>query len=167
MEFSSFHGLHTTTLRCCTEAIPQPSKEFRDIQVKVHIRRPERDSWVYLGRALVSQEFMGQNSRVGMWSPTIIPARPCHLYPSSCALYDLRKGSGSLWRGENTLAGISHSYSENQSQVSDLQAEKRGNFVVISCIEGGSVVSWSLNVSISFTVTRCPLFTFLLNCVRL
>jgi len=31
----------------------------------VHIRRPEKDSWVYLGRALVSQEVVGQSSRVG------------------------------------------------------------------------------------------------------
>jgi hypothetical protein len=30
---------------------------------------------------------------------------------------------------------------------SDLQAEKRGNFVVIGCVEGSRVVSWSLNVS--------------------
>lgn len=52
--------------RCRIAAMPQPRKEFRDIQVKVHIRRPEKDSWAYLGRALVSQEFMGQNSRVGM-----------------------------------------------------------------------------------------------------
>jgi hypothetical protein len=42
-----------------------PAREFRDIQVKVHIRRPERDSWAYLGRALVSQEVVGQSSRVG------------------------------------------------------------------------------------------------------
>ena len=32
-------------------------------------------------------------------------------------------------------------------QSSDLQAERRGNFVVIGCIDGARVVSWSLNVS--------------------
>ena len=32
-------------------------------------------------------------------------------------------------------------------KVSDLQAEKRGNFVVIGCVEGSRVISWSLNVS--------------------
>jgi len=42
-----------------------PPREFRDIQVKVHIRRPEKDSWAYLGRALVTQEVVGQSSRVG------------------------------------------------------------------------------------------------------
>ncbi len=31
-------------------------------------------------------------------------------------------------------------------QNSDLQAEKRGNFVILSCVEGSDVVSWSLNV---------------------
>lgn len=31
-------------------------------------------------------------------------------------------------------------------QESNLQVEKRGNFVVISCVEGNNVVSWSLNV---------------------
>lgn len=45
--------------------IPTSAREFRDVQVKVHIRRPERDSWAYLGRALVSQEMTGQSSRVG------------------------------------------------------------------------------------------------------
>ena len=38
---------------------------FRDIQVKVHIRRPERDSWVYLGRGIATQEVTGHSSRVG------------------------------------------------------------------------------------------------------
>lgn len=31
-------------------------------------------------------------------------------------------------------------------QASDLLAEKRGNFVVVGCVEGSKVVSWSLNV---------------------
>jgi hypothetical protein len=35
-----------------------------------------------------------------------------------------------------------------KQQSSELQAEKRGNFVVVGCIEGSKVVSWSLNVSI-------------------
>ncbi|KIJ68523.1 hypothetical protein HYDPIDRAFT_82685 [Hydnomerulius pinastri MD-312] len=84
-------------------------REFRDIQVKVHIRRPEKDSWVYLGRALVSQEVMGQSSRVVIRAMT----------------------SGKV------LVAF--------GEVSDLQAEKRGNFVVIGCVEGAHVVSWSLN----------------------
>jgi hypothetical protein len=36
----------------------------------------------------------------------------------------------------------------------ELQAEKRGNFVVISSVEGVRVVSWSLNVCISHS-RRC------------
>jgi hypothetical protein len=45
---------------------PGPSRDnFRDIQVKVHIRRPERDSWVYMGRGIVTQEVTGHSSRVG------------------------------------------------------------------------------------------------------
>ncbi|KAG6851186.1 hypothetical protein H0H93_015196 [Arthromyces matolae] len=73
-----------------------PSRDaFRDIQVKVHIRRPEKDSWVYMGRGIVTQELSGHSSRVGA--------------------------------------------------TSDLQAEKRGNFVVVGCVEGSRVMSWSLN----------------------
>jgi hypothetical protein len=34
----------------------------------------------------------------------------------------------------------------NEQQASELQAEKRGNFVVVGSIEGSKVVSWSLNV---------------------
>ncbi|KAI6047696.1 hypothetical protein EDC04DRAFT_2619544 [Pisolithus marmoratus] len=90
-------------------SVAQPRREFKDIQVKVHVRRPERDSWMYLGRALVSQEFIGQSSRVVVRS--------------------MSSGKVLIVFGE----------------VSDLQAEKRGNFVVIGCIEGSSVVSWSLN----------------------
>ncbi|KAG5642460.1 hypothetical protein DXG03_002770 [Asterophora parasitica] len=49
---------------------PMPSRDnFRDIQVKVHIRRPERDSWVYMGRGVVTQEMTGQSSRVGGLPP--------------------------------------------------------------------------------------------------
>ncbi|KAI6008246.1 hypothetical protein F5J12DRAFT_69531 [Pisolithus orientalis] len=102
-------GQVTVTYDKPAGSVAQPSREFKDIQVKVHVRRPERDSWVYLGRALVSQEFMGQNSRVVVRS--------------------MSSGKVLVVFGE----------------VSDLQAEKRGNFVVIGCIEGGSVVSWSLN----------------------
>ncbi|KAH7929311.1 hypothetical protein BV22DRAFT_1057009 [Leucogyrophana mollusca] len=95
-----------------TSTVPPPpvqTREFRDIQVKVHIRRPESDSWAYLGRALVSQEVVGQASRV------VVRA--------------LTSGKILVVFGE----------------VSDLQAEKRGNFVVIGCIEGSRVISWSLN----------------------
>lgn len=52
---------------------------FRDIQVKVHIRRPERDSWVYMGRGLVTQEVTGHSSRVGAFTLQIA------LWPSSRA----------------------------------------------------------------------------------
>ncbi|KAF8140321.1 hypothetical protein EV363DRAFT_341515 [Boletus edulis] len=89
--------------------IATSSREFRDVQVKVHIRRPERDSWVYLGRALVSQEIAGQSSRVVVRS--------------------MSSGKVMVSFGE----------------LSDLQAEKRGNFVVIGCVESSRVVSWSLN----------------------
>ena len=41
-------------------------------------------------------------------------------------------------------------------QSSDIQAEKRGNFIVIGCVEGSHVVSWSLNVSGLFTNLELP-----------
>ncbi|ESK97897.1 hypothetical protein Moror_17179 [Moniliophthora roreri MCA 2997] len=89
---------------------PQAAREnFRDIQVKVHIRRPERDSWVYMGRGLVSQEVHGHSSRV--------------------VVRTLNTNKLITQFGEGT----------------DLQAEKRGNFVVIGCVEDMGVVSWSLN----------------------
>ncbi|KAJ3721475.1 hypothetical protein C8R42DRAFT_51015 [Lentinula raphanica] len=81
----------------------------REIQVKVHIRRPERDSWVYMGRGLVSQEVTGHSSRV--------------------VVRTLTTNKLLTQFGEGT----------------DLQAEKRGNFVVIGCVEDSGVVSWSLN----------------------
>lgn len=88
---------------------PAPRDTFRDIQVKVHIRRPDRDSWVYMGRGIVSQDISGQSSRV-------------------------------VVRAVSTGKVIAMF-----NEGSDLQAEKRGNFVVIGCVEGSRVVSWSLN----------------------
>jgi hypothetical protein len=44
-----------------------PHDKFREIQVKVHIRKPERDTWAYLGRGVVTQEVAGRSSRVGMF----------------------------------------------------------------------------------------------------
>lgn len=50
-----------------------PREAFRDIQVKVHVRKPERDAWTYLGRGLVSHEVMGHSSRVGMFCSLTAP----------------------------------------------------------------------------------------------
>lgn len=52
---------------------PSRSREgFPDIPVKVHIRRPGKDAWVYMGRATVTQEIYGQSSRVGEWYLSVI-----------------------------------------------------------------------------------------------
>ncbi|KAL1720760.1 hypothetical protein EV715DRAFT_250046 [Schizophyllum commune] len=91
------------------QAAPQPRESFREIQVKVHVRRPDRDNWTYLGKGLVTQELNGHSSRVVVRS--------------------LSTGKILSVFGEGV----------------DLQAEKRGNFVVISCVDGNRVVSWSLN----------------------
>lgn len=88
---------------------PRDREHFREIQVKVHIRRPEKDSWVYLGRGTVSQEVNGHSSRV-------------------------------VVRNNSTGKTIAVF-----SECSDLQVEKRGNFIIIMCVEGGRVISWSLN----------------------
>jgi hypothetical protein len=93
-----------------TPPAPAVKDNFREIQVKVHVRQAEKDSWLYLGRGVVTQEVYGQSSRV-------VVVR--HL------------GNG------KPIATF--------SEASDLQAEKRGNFIVIGCIDGSKVVSWSLN----------------------
>lgn len=64
------------SLTSCFTATVQPRESFREIAVKVHIRRPEKDSWVYLGRALVSQEVVGQASRVGTCRDWFYSERP-------------------------------------------------------------------------------------------
>lgn len=56
---------------------PSRSREpFPEIPVKVHIRRPGKDAWVYLGRATVTQEIHGQSSRVGEYLSVIPSAEP-------------------------------------------------------------------------------------------
>lgn len=54
----------TTTQSTETPAPPPAREAFRDIPVKVHIRRPDRDSWAYLGRAVVTQETIGRAPRI-------------------------------------------------------------------------------------------------------
>ena len=54
----------------------QPREPFREIPVKVHIRRPDRDAWVYVGRANVSLDnTTGHASQVGepiaLYSPPL------------------------------------------------------------------------------------------------
>ena len=44
----------------------ETSTGFKDVPVKVHVRRPDKDNWAYLGRALVSQELFGNSTRIGM-----------------------------------------------------------------------------------------------------
>lgn len=57
---------------CCSSRLntfhdpgSQNREPFREIPVKVHIRRPDRDSWVYVGRATVSLDTTGHSSQVG------------------------------------------------------------------------------------------------------
>ncbi|KAJ7786240.1 hypothetical protein B0H16DRAFT_1489748 [Mycena metata] len=106
-------------------APPAARDNFRDIQVKVHIRRPDRDSWVYMGRGVVSQDISGHSSRVGLY---------------------LCSATGTLLTSSTVVRAVSTGkVMAVFSEGSDLQAEKRGNFVVIGCVEGSRVVSWSLN----------------------
>jgi hypothetical protein len=52
-----------------------PPPAFREIPVKVHIRRPDRDNWTYLGRAVVAYEPHGPRgaaSRVGERAPRTV-----------------------------------------------------------------------------------------------
>jgi len=107
---TSNHDLYYAQPDSFTPPANPPARDhFREIQVKVHIRKPERDSWVYLGRGVVTQEITGHSSRV--------------------VVRNLSNGK------------VMTTFSES----SDLQAEKRGNFVVIGCVDGARVVSWSLN----------------------
>ncbi|KAF6766154.1 hypothetical protein DFP72DRAFT_8496 [Ephemerocybe angulata] len=106
-------GLESTStlFAALASTVAAPARDnFRDVQVKVHIRRPERDSWMYLGRGIASQEGAGGHS------------------------------SRVVVRSQST-GKVMAEFNES----SDLQAEKRGNFVVISMVDGSRVVSWSLN----------------------
>ncbi|OSD03171.1 hypothetical protein PYCCODRAFT_1434589 [Trametes coccinea BRFM310] len=96
-------------MRTVVASAAQPREPIRDIPVKVHVRKPEKDSWAYMGRGVVSQEITGQSSRVVVRSAT------------------------------------SHKILAVFGEGAALQAERRGNFVVIGCVEGNRVVSWSLN----------------------
>lgn len=57
--------LRTESLAATATPVPTRESNFRDVTVKVHIRRPEKDSWMYLGRGIASHEVNGHSSRVG------------------------------------------------------------------------------------------------------
>ncbi|KAH9175434.1 hypothetical protein EDB89DRAFT_1947058 [Lactarius sanguifluus] len=109
-----------------SNATAQPREPFREIPVKVHIRRPDRDAWVYVGRATVSLD-----NNTGRPSQVVVRAAST----------------------DKILTVFSES--------SELQAEKRGNFVVVGCLDGSKVVSWSLNALNSSETLR------LLACIEL
>lgn len=146
-------------------AVQQPRESFREIAVKVHIRRPERDTWVYLGRGMVSQEIVGQSSRVGA-CPMSYFLQEAKLVPAgsgSCCI--VTENHRHIQRGEHmhtcTNAGLILRVCR---KISDLRAEKRGNFVVIGCVEGSRVISWSLNVVSSIDFVICVTYC-LLSCL--
>lgn len=139
------------------DKVAAPNRDpFRDVQVKVHIRRPERDSWMYLGRGLASQEVSGHSSRVGEFArlgPASYRARRSRaltLAVETRTQSSARSLQGKSWQSSMRCACAisvpSLSDRRPHHQSSDLQAEKRGNFVVISMVDGSRVVSWSLNV---------------------
>ncbi|KIP11387.1 hypothetical protein PHLGIDRAFT_114521 [Phlebiopsis gigantea 11061_1 CR5-6] len=99
----------STPAASSSQTIAFNKDKFREIPVKVHVRRPDRDTWAYVGRAIVSQEAFGQGTRIVV------------------------------------RAHVSRKVVTAFSEGASLQAEKRGNFVVVSCVEGGRVISWSLN----------------------
>jgi hypothetical protein len=59
--------LAQTTLAPQIAPPPPPvlKDNFREIQVKVHVRTPGKDTWAYQGRGVVTQEITGHSSRVG------------------------------------------------------------------------------------------------------
>jgi hypothetical protein len=85
-------------------APPPPAREtFRDIAVKVHVRRPDKDTWLYLGRGLVSQELNGHSSRIGELRSSPLYSTPSihepTLRPPSRPFFDVQGGNRSIQRG--------------------------------------------------------------------
>lgn len=86
-----------------------PREPFREMQVKVHVRRQGKDMWSYVGRCTATQEILGQSSRIVI----------------------RQTATGRV------LAVF--------SELTDLQIEKRGNFIILASVEPDGIVSWSLN----------------------
>ncbi len=73
-------------MRAVVATAAQPREPIRDIPVKVHIRRPDKDSWAYMGRGVVSQEVTGQSSRVGARPSPRLATAPPHAF-LNCLVY--------------------------------------------------------------------------------
>ena len=79
-QFSFLRSFPGHDLLCLWRTVPEAGSslpgfqdKFREVAVKVHIRRPDRDTWAYIGRATVTHETFGQGSRIGM----LAACRPC------------------------------------------------------------------------------------------
>ena len=99
---------------------------------------------------MVTQEMTGHSSRVGEFPYLCAEAVTlANVKPHVSVVRNLSTGKVMATFGEVSRFGFLFStcclilYDKS----SDLQAEKRGNFVVIGCVEGSRVISWSLNVS--------------------
>ena len=78
-----------------------PRETFRDVAVKVHVRKPDKDSWVYLGRGIVSSEMVGRSNRIRTYpllSGCVSLAELCSRLPSR-EVYHFTKSTNSVWRG--------------------------------------------------------------------
>lgn len=99
---------------------------------------------MYLGRGIVTQEVTGHSSRVG--------AITTELYILTVDLIVVlvvrTVSTGKVMAIFSEVGDILlfNDPPHFAPKGSDIQAEKRGNFVVIGCVEASRVVSWSLNV---------------------
>ena len=111
-----------------------------------------------LGRTWVAGLLLKKSLASPLESVSPSGAAPSCVFLSFCVLLVVRSASshkiftvfGEVRRPRQTRVHLPNS--DPQMQGAALQAERRGNFVVIGCVEGSRVVSWSLNVRSSLVL---------------
>lgn len=132
----------------------QTQSAIKEVAVKVHVRRPDKDNWAYVGRAVVNEEVFGQGTRIGAQRSCLPLSVLTDHSTTSCESLNDSQGHHRIQPGMSSVLS-SCDRTLHPSQGTPIQAEKRGNFVVVSCTEGTRVVAWSLNVSSFILPLQC------------
>lgn len=118
------------------------------IPAKMHIRRPGKDNWTYLGRVSVYQDLTTDSPIVGEFNPVCLPSD--FLDEPDMPFYTLKKYQDTDFiLAANSKIVVRSSTNDRVlatfTEKSSICVDKRGNFVVVASVEPAGVVSYSLH----------------------
>ena len=115
---------------------------FKDVPVKVHVRRPDKDNWQYVGRAVVSQEAFGQGSRIGAHYNHNISIPRANVTPLRSVVRAVGSRKVMTAFSEVCCSSLSRVIQVSQMVVSRAHQSRRKNVATSSLLVARRVVVW-------------------------